>query len=165
MIEKVKKAPWPSKPMVLLLDEISDLNLENLASLEQRNFLSVGSVSGPCKDAALAAAFTVDLLVAGPEATFGCPGKWSDIVIRRGTGIAGRKIMAYLTMTDRFIDAACARQWGIVNMIADDPVEAALGLAEKISGHSRIAVETILRQCRMGTARDYIDTRLTGEIR
>ncbi|MFC1825395.1 hypothetical protein ACFL9T_22000 [Thermodesulfobacteriota bacterium] len=164
-VEKVKQPPWPPEPMVLLLDELSDLTLDDLSALDQRFILSVGAVRGTCDGSALAAALAVDLLVAAPDAVFGRPGKWADIVIRRGTGIAGRKVMAYLTMTNRTIDAALAGKWGIVTSIAGDPVEAALGLAGKIAGRSQVAVATILRQCRLGTAKDYIDTRLTGAVR
>ena len=81
-IEKVTQAPWPPEPMVLLLDEISDLTLDDLSALDQRYILSVGAVRGTCEGSALAAALAVDLLIAAPDAAFGRPGRQR----RRGHG-------------------------------------------------------------------------------
>jgi enoyl-CoA hydratase/carnithine racemase len=165
MIECISNPPWPDAPMVLLLDDLQDISLEKLSAIEQRNFVTVAAVHSRCTGVRLAAALAVDLLVASPKATFGLPGNWSDIVIRRGKGIAGRRIIAYLTMTRRLIDVERARQLGIVTTIHENPVEGAMLLAEQISARSPIAVETILKQCHRGAARDYMDTRFTGTAR
>lgn len=165
MVDRVHKPPWPAGPMVLLLDEITEVTIEDVAALEDRKTLCVAALKGKCEGASLAAAFAVDLLVAAASATFGRPGAWSDIVIRRGIGIAGRRVMAYLAMTDRTIDAHRARGWGIVSLIDEDPVAAAVKQAEDIAKHSPAAVETILRQCHQGAFQDYIVTRLTGDVR
>lgn len=162
MIERVGGPPWPPGPMVLLLDDLTDLPLEDQALLERRKAVCVAAVRGICMGNALAAAMAADILVAAPDAAFGRPGKWMDIVIRRGTGIAGRKVMAYLAMTNRLIDAKTAYCWGIVSTIEEDPVTAAEMIASKISGCSPVAVATILRQCHRGADRDYINTRMTG---
>jgi enoyl-CoA hydratase len=151
--------------MVLLLDDLGDVSLEDLSALEQRKFVTVAAVYGSCTGVRLAAALAVDILVASPKATFGLPGNWTDIIIRRGKGIAGRKIIAYLTMTRRLIDAERARRLGIVTAVQENPIENARELAEHISARSPVAVETILKQCHRGAARDYIDTRFTGKIR
>jgi enoyl-CoA hydratase/carnithine racemase len=165
MIECISHPPWPDASMVLLLDDLGDVSLEDLASLEQRKFVTVAAVHGSCTGLRLAAAMAIDLLVTSPNAVFGQPGKWTDIVIRRGKGIAGRRIIAYLTMTKRLITAERARQLGIVTTIHENPVEGAMLLAEQISARSPVAVETILKQCHRGSARDYIDSRFTGKIR
>jgi enoyl-CoA hydratase/carnithine racemase len=165
MIDCINSPPWPEATMVLLLDDLGDVSLEDLSALEQRKFVTVAAVNGSCTGVGLAAALAVDLLVASPKAAFGQPGNWTDIVIRRGKGIAGRKIIAYLAMTRRLIDAECARKLGIVTTIHENPIESARELAEQISARSPIAVETVLKQCHRGAVRDYIDTRFTGKIR
>jgi enoyl-CoA hydratase/carnithine racemase len=165
MIECISKPPWPDAPMVLLLDDLGDVSLEDLSALEQRKFVTVAAVNGSCTGVRLAAALAVDLLVVSTNATFGIPGNWADIVIRRGKGIAGRRIIAYLTMTKRFLNAERARQLGIVTTIHENPVQGALLLAEQISARPPIAVETVLKQCHRGAARDYTDSCFTGKAR
>lgn len=162
MAEVVTTPPWPCAAMVLDLDRLGVLSPADLARLESRTTVSVAAVAGRCEGRALAAALATDLLFSGPEATFGHPGSWTDVVIRRGVGVAGRRVMAYLAMTPRTIDAELARRWGIVSEVAERPVEAALALADAISLRSPTAVATILRQCHRGAGRDYIDTLLTG---
>lgn len=164
MAEVCSAAPWPDGPLVVDLDRLGTISLADLEALERRSTVVVGSVAGACEGPALAAALAVDLLVAGPGATFGCAGDWSDIVIRRGTGIAGRKVTAYLTMTGRTIDAELARTWGIVSRIAGDPLASAAALAGEIAAKSPRAVSTILRQAHRGAALDYTETRFTGRI-
>jgi enoyl-CoA hydratase/carnithine racemase len=165
MIECISNPPWPDAPMALLLDDLGEVSLEDLSTLEQRKFVTVAAVHGRCTGVRLAAALAVDLLMASPRAAFGQPGIWTDIVIRRGKGIAGRRIIAYLTMTRRLIDAKRARQLGIVTSIHENPVEGAMVLAKQVSARSPFAVETILKQCHRGAVRDYIDTRFTGKAR
>jgi enoyl-CoA hydratase/carnithine racemase len=165
MIECISNPPWPDAPMVLLLDELGDVSLEDLCALEQRKFVTIAVVCGKCTGVRLAAALAADLLAASPSSVFGLPGDWTDIIIRRGKGIAGRKMIAYLAMTRRFIDAQRARQLGIVTIIQENPVKGARKLSEQISVRSPVAVETILKQCHRGAARDYIDTRFTGKAR
>jgi enoyl-CoA hydratase/carnithine racemase len=157
-------APWPGGPLVVDLDRLGGLSLDDLEALERRTEVSIGAVSGACEGPALATALAVDLLVAAPGATFGRPGDWSDVVIRRGTGVAGRKVTAYLALTGRTIDAELARTWGIVSRIADEPLAAAATLADEIAARSPRAVATILRQAHGGAAADYTETRLTGRI-
>jgi enoyl-CoA hydratase/carnithine racemase len=148
-------APWPVASFVLDLDRFDGARLGELEELERRPTVVVGAVAGVCEGAALAAAFAVDLLVAGPRARFGRAGDSSDIVVRRGAGIAGRKVVAYLTMTSRTIDAELAQTWGIVSRLSDDPLAAAVALADELATRSPRAVATILRQAHAGAAADY----------
>lgn len=164
MAEVRTAAPWPRGPLVVDLDGLVGLSLDDLEALERRPEASIGAVSGACEGPALAAAMAVDLVVAAPGATFGRPGDWSDVVIRRGTGISGRKVTAYLAMTGRTIDAELALTWGLVSRVADEPLAAAATLAEEIGARSPRAVATILRQAHRGAAADYTETRLTGRI-
>jgi enoyl-CoA hydratase/carnithine racemase len=148
-------APWPGAAFVLDLDRLDGARLGDLEELERRPTVVVGAVAGACEGVALAAALAVDLLVAGPQARFGRAGDWSDLVIRRGAGIAGRKVMAYLTMTNRTIDAELAHTWGIVSRVSDDPLATAAALADELATRSPRAVATILRQAHAGAAADY----------
>jgi enoyl-CoA hydratase/carnithine racemase len=156
--------PWPDAAFVLALDALAPPALAELEALERRQAPVIGAVAGACEGAALAAAFAVDLLVAAPGATFGRAGEWTDLVVRRGAGIAGRKVVAYLTTTQRTIDAELARTWGIVSRVADDPVAAATALADELAARSPRAVATILRQAHRGAAADYAETPFTGRI-
>ena len=155
MAEICHGAPWPGVAFVLDLDRLDGARLGDLEELERRPTVVVGAVAGVCEGAALAAALAVDLLVAGPHATFGRAGDWSDLVIRRGAGIAGRKVMAYLTMTRRTIDAELAHTWGIVSRVSNDPLADAVAMADELATRSPRAVATILRQAHAGTAADY----------
>lgn len=156
--------PWPDGPIVVDLDGLRDVTLADVAALERRREVSVGAVAGPCEGAALAAACAVDLLVAGPAATFGSPGPWADLVVRRGTGIAGRRVAAYLAMSRRTIAVDLARTWGVVTWIAPDPVAAAWELAERVAARSPVAVATILREAHHGAASDYTMAAVTGRV-
>lgn len=160
--ELVTRPPWPDGSFVVDLDALGPLALHDLAALERRSIPSVAVIRGRCEGAALAVACATDLLVAGPDASFGRPGAWTDVVVRRGTGIMGRKSSAYLTMTDRCVGAIVARRWGLVSRIDDDPVAAALETAEVMGARSPVAVATVLHQAHRGAAADYILTGLTG---
>lgn len=154
--------PWPDECFVVPLDALGPVTLGDLAALERRSTPSIGVVQGRCEGAALAAAFAVDLLVAGPDASFGNSGSWSDIVIRRGSGIIGRKAVGYLTMTGRSISAEVARCWGLVTHIDDQPAEAAQRLVDLIRARSDIAVATVLKQAHRGSGSDYTLSSLAG---
>lgn len=154
--------PWPDECFAVPLDDLGTLTLGDLAALERRSIPSIGVVQGRCEGAALAAAFAVDLLVAGPDASFGNSGAWSDIVIRRGRGIIGRKAVGYLTMTSRSISAEVARRWGLVTYIDHQPAEAAQRLVDLICARSDIAVATVLKQAHRGSGSDYTLSALAG---
>jgi enoyl-CoA hydratase/carnithine racemase len=162
MAELVTGPAWPPRPFVVDLDRLGPLTPADLASLESLDSVSVGVATGLCSGPALAAAFAVDLLVAGAGASFGRPGIWTDLMIRRGKGISGRKVMAYLAMTGRSIDSATALRWGLVNLISDDPADEAQRLADQIAQRSAVAVAAILAQARRGAAADYVRSGVTG---
>jgi enoyl-CoA hydratase/carnithine racemase len=161
-VETTIGPPWPVGPAILLLDEVSDLTIADLDELEARTSICVAVVSGACTGPALAAACAAHLLVAGPDATFGRPGSWADAVLRRGTGIMGRRAAGYLALSGRSVAAMTARSWGLVNTVAEDPLSEAQLLARGVASRSETAVRTILRQCTRGSHHDYAYARLTG---
>lgn len=147
--------PWPAECFALDLDVLGPVTLDQLAQLEQRSVPSVGVIRGRCEGAALAAALAVDLLVAGPDASFGRPGPWVDIVVRRGVGLIGRKAVGYLAMTGRTVGAEVARRWGLVSYVDDRPAHAAVRLAGLVGGRSARAVATVLEQVHRGAGPAY----------
>lgn len=146
---------------VLDLDDAHPIGIDALLDLLAAPGVTVGVVRGRCDGWRLAAALCVDLLVAGPGATFGSAGDAYDAVLRRARALAGRHVAAYLAATDRMVDAATARQWGLVCIVADDPLDAARSLSEGIDQRSPVAIRTIIRLTRMGAARDLRTSRVT----
>lgn len=120
----------------------------------------IGWIEGDCESDALALASVVDLLVAAPGARLGRPGLWTDLVLRRLSGIAGRKVAAYMALSGRLVDAVRAEQWGIVSRLSDDPAREADELAGLLDGRSPVAVEVILGQAHRGAATDHLRSGL-----
>lgn len=147
---------------VVDLDVEEPSGISALLTIVEAEVVTIGHVRARCDGWRLAAALCVDLVVAGPDATFGAAGAAADPVARRGRALAGRHVAAYLATTDRLVDAVTAQRWGIVCEIADDPRAAADALARSIEGRSPVAVGTILRQTRLGAARDLRAAGLTA---
>lgn len=145
---------------VLDLDALQAISGADLAALESGAPV-VGTILGDCTGHRLAAACCVDLLVSGPDARFGAPGGWTDLVLRRSVGLVGRKVAGYLALSGRWVDAERARRWGLVNEVHDDPRGAATRLADLVTGRPPVAVATVLRQARRGAAADHARTTLT----
>lgn len=161
----VTGCPWPPTCFAVDLDALGPVTLGDVMALEQRSVPSIGVVRGRCEGAALAMAVAVDLLVAGPDASFGNPGAWSDIVIRRGGAIMGRKAVGYLAMTGRSISADVARRWGLVTNIDNEPLTLARTLVDLVGMRSDVAVATVLKQAHRGTGADYGLSALTAPPR
>ncbi|MGE0796334.1 MAG: enoyl-CoA hydratase/isomerase family protein [Acidimicrobiia bacterium] len=160
----VTELPAPVGPVLVDLDAVAEAGLAELYDLERRGELTVGVARSRCEGFGLAVATAVDLLVAAPSATFGRPGRWSPVVLRRGEGIVGRRAAGYLVMTGRSIGAATALDWGLVSHVADDPVAAATELVASIAARSPVAVRTILAQAHRGAAADYTALRATSRL-
>lgn len=159
--------PWPDGPSIIDLDALvrhGVVTLADLARLEMHTAPSIGIARGACTGAALATAMAVDFLVAGPQATFGDPGSWVDIVVRRGVGIIGRKAVAYLAMSGRSIDADLAHLWGLVTNVSPEPTEEAASLLGRLSERSGLAVATILTQAHRGSRADYTLSALSSPL-
>jgi len=161
MIEVRRAGPWPRAPFLVDLDAIerSAIDAAAVADLERDAGLSIGFVRGTCAGAALAAAVAVDLVVAAPAARFGRPGEWTEIVVRRGVGIVGAKVIAYLAMTGELVAAPTALTWGLVNVVDADPEVGARRLGESIVARSTRAVDVIRRQAHAGAAADHLAFR------
>ena len=160
MPEIVLGPPWPEGIAVVALDVLAPVNPADLAALEDRRRPIVAWVAGECHGAAFALACMVDLLVAAPSASFGRPGPWTDLVLRRLPGIAGRKVAGYLALSGRSVGAARAQDWGIVSRLAEDPAAEAVALAAALEGRSGVAVEVILGRAHRGATADHLQSEL-----
>lgn len=158
----VTAQPWPEHCFAIELDALGEVSLADMAALERRSVPSIGVVQGRCEGAALAVAIAVDFVVAGPDASFGNAGEWTDVVIRRGSGIVGRKAVGFLTMTGRSIGATLALQWGLVSAVDPQPVRAATDLVGLITSRSEVAVATVLKQAHRGASSDYAMSGVAG---
>lgn len=91
-----------------------------------------------------------DLAIAAPHARFALPeGK---IGVYPGGGGAFRlpaqvppKIAMEILLTGRMVEAQEAARWGLVNSIAEDPLTAALDLAERIAQSAPLSVAATKR--------------------
>ena len=102
----------------------------------------IASVHGPAAGGGLALALACDVRVAGPLARFnvafvklglsGCDVGVSWLLPR----VVGLGNASELMLTGRLIDAGEALRIGLVNRIADDPLEAALELARETAANS-----------------------------
>jgi enoyl-CoA hydratase/carnithine racemase len=144
------------EPVIIELDS-AEGSVGDLAAIEHRPNVSIGVVTGRCEGFGLAMAMAVDLVVAAPGATFGRPGPWASVLVRRGPGIMGRRAVGYLVMTDRVIEAETALHWGLVSHLADDPSREAAEILAGVATRSAIAVRTILRQAHRGAAAHYAE--------
>ncbi len=167
MAELITGLPWPDAPAVLDLDALAAGAAPSLAwlqGLETEAGVVVGVVRGPCTGGVLAAALASTLLVAGPEAFFGRPGPYADIVARRAVGIAGRRVAGYLAASGRIVDVVTAHRWGVVSRVDQDPLAAARELADRLAAGARPAVDAILARGRRGATGDYLESSVIHPV-
>ncbi|HKH89035.1 MAG TPA: enoyl-CoA hydratase-related protein [Acidimicrobiales bacterium] len=160
MVEFVNEPPWPQATTVIALDDLGPIRAADLAALEERRRPVLAVVRGQCSADALALACMVDLLVAAPTASFGRPGPWTDLVLRRLSGITGRKVAGYLALSGRMVDAGRACRWGLVSSLAENPAHEAVPLAESLDRRSPVAVEVVLQRAHRGAAADHLRSGL-----
>jgi enoyl-CoA hydratase len=131
----------------------------------------IAAVNGPAAGGGFALALAADIRVAAPSAVFlvanvrlGLSGGEMGIayLLPRIIG-AGRA--AELMLTGRTVGAEEAHQYGLVTTVADDPVAAALDLAETVSGHGRFGVQMTKELLTLSVAGTDLDTVLALENR
>jgi len=95
--------------------------------------LTVAAVDGYCMGGGLDLALSCDLRVASPRSVFAHPGARLGVI----TGWGGTQRLARLVgkarafemfLTARWLTAGEAFSWGLVNRLAEDPLECAVGL-------------------------------------
>jgi enoyl-CoA hydratase len=145
---------------------------------------TIAAIDGHCLAGGLELALWCDLRIASPTSAFGCAERrWGVPLIDGGTQrlprIIGTGRALDLILTGRTVDAQEALRLGLVNEVAEDPVERALELAERIAGFpqetlrsDRQAVlggegltlaEGLALEARLG--RERMDVALTGARR
>ncbi len=113
----------------------------------------IAAVNGLCLGGGLEILLASDLAVAAPHARFALPeGK---IGVYPGGGGAFRlpaqippKVAMEILLTGRMLDADEAARWGLVNAVAEDPLGAALDLAERVANCAPLSIAATKRIAR-----------------
>jgi enoyl-CoA hydratase len=131
----------------------------------------VAAVNGPAAGGGFALALAADIRVAAPGAVFvvanvrlGLSGGEMGIAYLLPRIVGGGRA-AELMLTGRSLSAQEAERYGLVTTIADDPVAAALEVAEAISAHGRFGVEMTKELLTLSAAGTDLDTVLALENR
>ena len=110
---------------------------------------TVAAVEGYCVAGGLEMALWCDLRVAGDSATFGCfERRFGVPLVDGGTQrlphVVGLGRALDLILTGRALDAETAREWGLVNRLANEgeALDAAVEVAEVIAGFPQETVRT-----------------------
>lgn len=103
--------------------------------IETADAVVVAGVDGPARGGGVELALACDLRVATPAASFaesgvrhGLFGAWGGT--HRLPAVVGPTVAADLTLTGRTVDAATARQVGLVSRVVDDPLAVATTVAD-----------------------------------
>ena len=107
----------------------------------------VAAVQGAAVGAGLGLALVADFRVASPQARFVAnfvalgfhPGFGISAVLER---VVGRQKAALMLLTGRRIGGEQAADWGLADLLADDPGPTALALAHEIAGAAPLAVQS-----------------------
>jgi enoyl-CoA hydratase len=108
---------------------------------------TIAAISGHCLAGGLELALWCDLRVASPSSTFGCAERrWGVPLVDGGTQrlprVVGMGRALDLILTGRTLDAAEALAIGLLTRVADDPLAAALALAEEIAAFPQDTVRS-----------------------
>lgn len=117
----------------------------------------IAALNGVALGGGLELAMAADLRIAAPSARLGqaeitlenLPG-WGGT--QRLPRLVGRGRATELILTGDLLDAATAAEWGLVNHVADDPLAAAIELAQRIAQRSPVAVAGAKRAIAAGLA-------------
>jgi enoyl-CoA hydratase len=131
---------------------------------------TIAAVNGWCLAGGLELALWCDLRIAAPQATFGCAERrWGVPLIDGGTQrlprVVGLGRALELIMTGRMVDAREAHAIGLVNELAEDPVQRALELAEGLAGFPQETLNSDRRAALEGSGLPLPDgLRLEAEL-
>lgn len=121
-----------------------------MAEIENLPKPVIAAMQGYALGAGLELALVCDLRIASPEARFGLPeiklgifpGAGGTIRLPRLIGPAHAKMMIY---TGNMIDAPQAMNWGLIDIIEADPLEAGLKLATALTCRPPVALKLAKR--------------------
>ncbi|WP_375393936.1 enoyl-CoA hydratase/isomerase family protein [uncultured Sphingomonas sp.] len=128
----------------------------------------VAAVQGAAVGAGLGLSLVADFRVAGPDAKFVAnfvalgfhPGFGISAVLER---VIGRQRALLMALTARRIRAEQAFDWGLADVLADDPYEAALALAHEIAAGAPLAVGST-RATMRGDLRALVEAQTDHEL-
>lgn len=113
----------------------------------------VAAIQGAAVGAGLGLALVADFRVAGPQAKFA--GNFVSLGFHPGFGISavlerviGKQRALLMCLTGRRIRAEQAADWGLADMIADDPTAGAIDLAHEIAAGAPLAVRSTRKTMR-----------------
>lgn len=149
--------------------EFAQLGMEVFRKLENLPKPVIAAVNGFALGGGCELAMSCDFIVAGDKAKFGQPEVSLGITpgfggTQRMTRLVGRNMTKELIYTGRIIDAARAKEIGLVNEVVDNGelIRRAVEIAQEISGNSRTAVGYSKSSINRGMEAD-IDTGLSIE--
>jgi len=124
---------------VALEEFFSDLN-DLFLAMEKSSLGVVGCVSGSALAGGLEVVLACDIVVASPEAEFGDQHINVNLMAAGGGSqrlprLLGPRRTKELVLTGKTITAETALDWGLINEVAEDPVEAGASVAERIARH------------------------------
>ena len=130
---------------------------KTFAKIENLMKPTIAAISGYALGGGMELALVCDLRIASPDAKFGfpeinlgiIPGAGGTQRLPRLIGASRAKELIYQGI---IIDASKALQYGLINEIAEDPLEAATKLAEKLALKAPLAVQAA-KQCIQITAK------------
>jgi enoyl-CoA hydratase len=129
----------------------------------------IAAVNGPAMGAGMQLAVACDLRVAAPSARFAIPvGRLgvhlSPRNIWRLVVLAGQGAARDLLLAGRSVDADEARRLGIVQQLADDPLEAAFGIAGDIAASAPLAVRGHKRALNLVAEAQWLNADARAEV-
>jgi enoyl-CoA hydratase len=135
--------------------------IENLA------IPTIAAISGYALGGGLELALVCDIRIAGPDAKLGLPeinlgifpGAGGTQRLPRLIGMSRAKQMIFM---GNMIDSTKALQYGLISEIADDPMAAALALAEELSSKAPIALK-LAKKCINATSNTNLPSGLDLE--
>lgn len=124
---------------------------KKFAKIESLPKPTIAAISGYALGAGLELALCCDIRIAGPDAKLGLPEINLGIIpgaggTQRLPRLIGVSRAKELIFQGAIIDSNKALQYGLINQIAEDPLEAALKLAEKLTLKPPIAIK-MAKQC------------------
>lgn len=123
----------------------------------------IAAVQGACYGGGFQIALGADIRIAHPEAKFSLMEmKWGIIPDMGGMALmpplARTDVLRQMTYTAAPVAAEQAEKWGLVTSISDDPLAAAMELAEEIAGKSPAAIRAAKRMI------DIAETQSRAEV-
>lgn len=141
---------------------------EMFRRLLETSVFTIAAVRGQCLGGGLELAAFCHRVIASPSAKLGQPEIVLGVVAPVASVILpermGRPAAEDLCLTGRVIDASEARAKGLVDEIADDPTEAALGFVRRhLLPRSASSLRVAVRAARVGWTERFLDSLAAAE--